>query len=161
MLSRLTSLIPGSTSWPRFVKNKSEQFESRVCMVKIKPSKCIFFQGMQNSIIPIVVAHGEGRTVYKNTRAIGKACLNFKLCYGNDATDEDYPLNPNGSVAGECGFSSDDGRVLIMMPHPERVVRRVTNTWLHSEVLKDGEEFGPWMEMFYNARRWVETVAER
>jgi phosphoribosylformylglycinamidine synthase len=148
MLSTLKDVIPGCASWPRFVRNRSKQFEARVCMVQVMETNSLFLKDMQGSRLPVAVAHGEGRV-----EGGGDGCLRYVDGRGHVADQEAYPLNPNGSLGGLTGFSSDDGRVLIMMPHPERVVRLIANTWQHPR--NSVGEDGPWMQLFYNARKWV------
>jgi len=151
MLSNLKELIPGAAHWPHFVRNRSEQFEARVAMVEVLESPSILLQGMQGSRMPIAVAHGEGRAEYRgDARPDRGVSLRFVDNRGNVA--ERYPANPNGSPGGITGLTSDDGRVTIMMPHPERVIRTVQNSW-HPD---DWGEDGPWMRLFRNARLWVD-----
>lgn len=148
MLSHLDKLIPGANHWPRFLRNQSEQFEARLNLVEIMPSPSIFLNDMAGSRLPIATSHGEGRAVFESGEDhIGaKIALRYVDNYG--AVTECYPANPNGSIAGVCGVSSSDGRVTLMMPHPERVARTVQNSWHPHEW---GEE-GPWLRMFRNAR---------
>ncbi|MBX9704808.1 MAG: phosphoribosylformylglycinamidine synthase subunit PurQ, partial [Gammaproteobacteria bacterium] len=146
MLSQLKDLIPGAEHWPRFIRNASEQFEARVVMVEVLPSPSIFFNEMAGSQFPIPVAHGEGLTSYAVQEL---ATLRFIDHHGN--ATERYPYNPNGSAHGITGVTSRDGRATIMMPHPERAFRAVTNSW-HPE---DWQEDGPTLRLFRNARAWV------
>lgn len=156
MLSNLHELIPGADLWPHFVRNQSEQFEARVAMVEVQESKSIFLQGMQGSRMPIAIAHGEGRAEFKdaahlaNMQGAGNVALRYVDNYGK--VTETYPANPNGSPEGISGVTTDDGRVTIMMPHPERVFRAVTNSWAPDS----WDEDGAWMRMFRNARVWVD-----
>ncbi len=151
MMSQLQSLIPGTEHWPRFERNESEQFEARVATVEIYQSPSLFFTDMVGSRIPVALAHGEGRAVFDSTAQAKAApvCLGYVDNLG--AMTEQYPLNPNGSPFGITGLCSDDGRVTIMMPHPERVFRTVTNSWAPPE----WGENGPWLRMFENARIWL------
>ncbi|VAW54301.1 Phosphoribosylformylglycinamidine synthase, synthetase subunit / Phosphoribosylformylglycinamidine synthase, glutamine amidotransferase subunit, partial [hydrothermal vent metagenome] len=148
MMANLKSLIPGAQHWPHFVRNNSEQFEGRFSLVEVMQSPSILMQGMAGSIMPIAVAHGEGRAEYKSAeqRQSAKSLLRF-VNHDGQAT-ETYPLNPNGSPEGLSGFCNDDGRVTIMMPHPERVFRAVQHSWHPDEWQEDS----PWMRMFRNAR---------
>jgi phosphoribosylformylglycinamidine synthase len=148
MMSHLQALIPGSEHWPRFLRNESEQFEARLSLVEVMASPSIFLAGMEGSRLPIASSHGEGRAVFadENARSGAKIALRYVDNYGRPA--ERYPANPNGSVGGVCGLTSDDGRVTIMMPHPERVARTIQNSWHPLE----WEEDGPWMRLFRNAR---------
>ncbi|MDN3648526.1 phosphoribosylformylglycinamidine synthase [Reinekea marina] len=155
MLSNLRSIIDGTDHWPHFVRNESEQFEARVAMVEVPESPSIFLTGMAGSKMPIAVAHGEGRAEYKDeahqnlAAQSGLVALQYVDNYGK--VTEQYPANPNGSALGMNGFTTPDGRITIMMPHPERVFRSVTNSWA-PEVW---DEDGAWIRMFRNARAWV------
>ena len=152
MLSTLKEIIPGTEHWPRFVRNRSERFEARVSLVEIQKNPSIFFEGMQGSRMPIAVSHGEGRAEFASPEAMalaeasGTIALRYVNGQGEIATK--YPQNPNGSPNALSGICSTDGRVTIMMPHPERVFRTVANSW-HPDSW--GED-SPWMRMFRNAR---------
>ncbi|CAM3693273.1 phosphoribosylformylglycinamidine synthase [Parendozoicomonas haliclonae] len=156
MLSTMHELIPGTEHWPRFVRNRSEQFEARLSMVEIQKSPSILLQGMEGARIPVAVAHGEGQVEFASdgdlsevTRA-GTIAMRFVDNAGQ--VTERYPYNPNGSAEGITGLTSRDGRVTIMMPHPERVFRTVQNSWHPDEWQEDA----PWMRMFRNARVWID-----
>lgn len=155
MLSNLKSLIPGAEHWPHFVTNQSERFEARVAMVEVADSPSVFLSGMQGSRMPIAVSHGEGRAEFKLDNQISmlknesQIALRFVDNYGRVTSE--YPANPNGSEQGVTGLTSLDGRSTIMMPHPERVFRTVSNSWRPDEWKEDG----PWMRMFRNARVFV------
>jgi phosphoribosylformylglycinamidine synthase len=155
MMSNLKEIIPGSEAWPRFVQNKSERFEARFSLVEIQESPSVLFKGMTGSVMPIAVSHGEGRTEFSSDEAIdaannsGTVSMRYVNNYG-DVT-ETYPANPNGSVDGITSLTTTDGRVTIMMPHPERVFRTVANSW-HPDSW--GED-SPWVRMFRNARKFV------
>ncbi len=153
MLSNLKAIIPGTAHWPHFVTNRSERFEARFSMVQVEPTSSLFLQGMQGSVIPIAVSHGEGRAEFSSQLDIEKVqaqvCMRY-VDYQGQVT-EHYPSNPNGSPDGITGLCSEDGRVTIMMPHPERVFRTVANSW-HPD---NWQEDGPWMRMFRNARVYI------
>ena len=153
MLSNLQQWIPGAEHWPHFVRNRSEQFEARFVSVEVVDSPSVLLDGMTGSRLPIVVAHGEGRAEFRDqahlTAGRGKTALRYVENSGGVA--ERYPANPNGSPLGITGLTTDDGRVTVMMPHPERVIRSVQYSWLPDGW---GEE-GPWLQLFRNARRWV------
>jgi phosphoribosylformylglycinamidine synthase len=155
MFSRLSGLIPGAAAWPAFLRNRSEQFEARLIMTEVCASSSLFFGGMAGSRLPIAVAHGEGRAVFRDQGAARRAlddgliCLRFVDTRGNTA--ERYPENPNGSALGITGLTTPDGRATILMPHPERVFRTVQHSW-HPP---DWGEDGPWLRMFRNARAWL------
>ena len=155
MMSNLHSIIPGSDHWPRFVQNQSERYEGRFVSVKIESSPSILFKGMEGSVIPIAVAHGEGYAEFKDAAASDRCdksgFVAARFVDNHHAPTEDYPLNPNGSPLGITALSSTTGRVTIMMPHPERVFRTAAMSW-HPETW--GED-SPWMKLFYNARAWV------
>ncbi len=151
MMGALKGLIPGAEAWPRFERNKVEQFEARFTMVELPASPSLFFAGMAGSRLPVVVAHGEGQAVFDS--AGQQAAVRVAMRYLDNAgqPSEVYPYNPNGSPAGITGVTTADGRFTIMMPHPERVFRTVQMSW-HPENL--GED-SPWLRMFGNARKWV------
>jgi phosphoribosylformylglycinamidine synthase len=153
MLSALKELIPGAGAWPRFVRNRSEQFEARLSLVEVCESPSLFFDGMAGSLLPIAVSHGEGRAEFASAtglaRAAGLAVIRFVDNHGRVATR--YPANPNGSPGGLAGLTTTDGRVTVTMPHPERVFRSVQNSWRP----RDAGEYSGWMRMFGNARRWL------
>lgn len=155
MLSNLRSLIPGTDHWPHFVQNRSERYEGRLVSVKIEKSPSIFFQGMEGGVLPIAVAHGEGRAEFSSPAA-ADACnasglVAARFVDNRHHATEAYPLNPNGSPFGITSLTSEDGRATILMPHPERVFR---STQL-SYAPKDWGEDSPWMRMFRNARTFV------
>ena len=156
MMSNLSELIPGSELWPHFVRNRSEQFEARVAMVQVQESNSIFLQGMAGSRMPIAIAHGEGHAEFASEEAMLQADLSgavaLRFVDNHGKVTENYPANPNGSPRGITGLTSRDGRVTIMMPHPERVFRAVQNSW-HPE---EWSEDAPWLRMFRNARVWVD-----
>jgi len=155
MLSNLHELIPGADHWPHFVRNQSEQFEARVAMVEVQKSDSIMLAGMEGSRMPIAVAHGEGHAEFANEadlEAVNKnATVALRYVDNFGLTTEAYPANPNGSVQGITGLTAANGRVTIMMPHPERVFRAVQNSYQPDEWSEDGA----WMRMFRNARKWV------
>ncbi len=156
MISTLKDLIPGADHWPHFVRNRSEQFEGRVSLIKVEPSPSILMSGMAGSHMPIAVAHGEGRAVFPSDEAVARceATNTIILRYvENDLSHAmAYPANPNGSTNSIAGLTSLDGRATIMMPHPERVYRTVQNSW---EPQGWGED-GGWLRLFRNARHWLQ-----
>ncbi len=150
MLSGLKELIDGAEHWPAFKRNISEQFEARVAMVEVQESPSILLKGMAGSQIPVVIAHGEGRTEFSHSeQEKALVALNYIDNNGNKTTD--FPMNPNGSPEGITGLTTLDGRFTIMMPHPERCFRTQQNSWHPS----DWDEDGAWLRMFRNARVWV------
>jgi len=153
MLSNLKSLIPGAQHWPHFVRNRSEQFEARFVMVEVEQSASILLEGMAGSRIPIAVAHGEGRAEFADADQLAAVSPLIAVRYieNNGEVALRYPANPNGSPQGITGLNSSDGRVTIMMPHPERVVRAVQNSWHPDDWIEDA----PWRRLFRNARRWL------
>jgi len=155
MLAGLKELIPGASDWPRFVRNASEQFEARFVQLEILDSSSVLFAGMAGSILPIAVAHGEGRVEFGDVGAEemhSRGLVAARYVDGFGAATERYPANPNGSPLGITALTSTDGRATIMMPHPERVFRTVTNSW---HPARWGED-GPWLRLFRNARVWVD-----
>jgi phosphoribosylformylglycinamidine synthase len=156
MVSLLKDLIPGASAWPRFVRNRSEQFEARTTLVQAADSNSVFFAGMTGSVFPIAVAHGEGQAEFRSTadlqtlQAAGGLALRYVDNRGEST--EHYPQNPNGSPLGIAGLCSADGRATIMMPHPERVFRAVQNSWRP----QDWQEDAPTLRLFRNARVWLD-----
>jgi len=151
MMANLKDLIPGAEHWPHFVRNNSEQFEGRFSLVEVLDSPSILLQGMAGSRMPIAVAHGEGRAEYRDEAHIKSVISTLRYVDNHGAATETYPANPNGSPLGNTGFTTSDGRVTIMMPHPERVFRAVQNSWYPGE----WREHGAWMRLFGNARKWI------
>lgn len=150
MLSQLKALIPGAAHWPRFLRNRSEQYEARLAQVEILPSPSILLAGMAGSRLPVVVAHGEGRADFQDADP-ARAHVTLRFVDGEGRVAERYPQNPNGSPGGITGLCSDDGRVTIMMPHPERVFRSVQMSWHPPHWGEDS----PWLRLFRNARAWL------
>ena len=155
MFAALKSLIPGAQSWPRFVRNRSEQYEARLSLVRVAPCRSVLLAGMQGSVLPIAVAHGEGQAEFAlGSSAAGllsEELVPLQYVDHRDQPTEKYPLNPNGSALGIAGLCSLDGRVTALMPHPERVYRSVQNSWAPEEWGEDGG----WMRLFRNARVFV------
>ncbi len=155
MMSGLKSLIPGADHWPDFVRNLSEQFEARVALVQVQESPSILMQGMAGSHMPVAVAHGEGRAAFSDAAhqqaLMDSNTISLQYIDNQLAVTEQYPANPNGSPMGIGGLTTSDGRVTIMMPHPERVFRAVQNSWQPEE----WDEDGAWMRLFRNGRVWV------
>jgi phosphoribosylformylglycinamidine synthase len=151
MMSALRELVPGAESWPRFVKNRSEQFEARLALVEIPKSPSLFFEGMAGSRIPVATAHGEGRALFGRDQSPEGAIVAMRFVDHRGAPAERYPDNVNGSPLGIAGVTTRDGRFTILMPHPERVFRSVQMSW-HPDGW--GED-SPWMRLFRNARRRV------
>jgi phosphoribosylformylglycinamidine synthase len=151
MMSNLKSMIPGAHAWPKFTRNKSEQFEARFGMVEVLDSPSIFFAGMAGTQAPIAIAHGEGFADFSQTGDIGAVAKALRYVDNRGEATEVYPFNPNGSPQGITAVTTPDGRFTVMMPHAERVFRTVQQSW-HPEAW--GED-SPWMRMFRNARKWV------
>jgi phosphoribosylformylglycinamidine synthase len=154
MFAALKEIIPGASHWPRFVRNRSEQFEGRFSLVEVLDSPSLFFRGMAGSRLPIAVAHGEGYAEFGDgdmARCIDDKLVAMRFVDNSGRATERYPANPNGSPAGITSLTTADGRFTALMPHPERVFRTVQNSW-HPD---DWREDGGWMRMFRNARAWV------
>jgi phosphoribosylformylglycinamidine synthase len=151
MLAQLKALVPGAAHWPRFLRNRSEQFEGRLSQVEVLESPSLFFRGMAGSRIPVVVSHGEGRASFDAPEHQDQARVVLLFVDGQGLPASRYPANPNGSPAGITGLTSDDGRSTLLMPHPERVHRSVQMSWHPAE----WGEPSPWMQLFHNARAWV------
>ena len=152
MLGELKALVPGAERWPRFVGNRSERFEARTVQVRINDVPSPWLAGMAGALLPVPVAHGEGRAEFdagvgfKDLAASGAVALQYVDTQGTPT--ERYPRNPNGSAQGLAGVTGADGRALVLMPHPERVFRAVQNSWTDAAWGEDG----PWLRLFRNAR---------
>jgi phosphoribosylformylglycinamidine synthase len=155
MLSALKELIPGTDGWPRFVRNRSEQYEARVTLLKVPRSNSVLLSGMHGSVLPIAVAHGEGYAEFGSHLTPGELLedgrVTLQYVDTRDEPTELYPFNPNGSPVGVAGVCSADGRVTSVMPHPERVFRTVQNSWAPEAWSEDGG----WMRLFQNARAFL------
>ena len=154
MLSQLAPLIPGAEAWPRFHRNTSEMFEARAVNVRVEKSNSVLLQDMEGSILPIAVAHGEGRVVAPESsiaalNAGNQVILRYVDSQGNPT--QHYPMNPNGSPEAISGVTSTDGRATIMMPHPERNFRALQHSWKP----EDWDQDGAWLRMFRNARQFI------
>jgi phosphoribosylformylglycinamidine synthase len=156
MMSNLHQLIPGSDHWPRFVQNRSERFEARLVGVRIESTPSVLFRGMEGSVLPIVVSHGEGFAEFADgaaaRRCDASGLVAARYVDGRGEPTEHYPLNPNGSARGMTAFTTTSGRVTILMPHPERSHRNVNLSWRPPAWTADES---PWMQLFHNARTWV------
>lgn len=173
-------LIPGAEAWPTFgmspykyftfwrsitnpviVENASSQFEGRVSMVTIedKSANSVFFSGMTGSSLPIVVSHGEGRAEFASDGDLpslnGNGLIPLRYIDNYGQVTEQYPSNPNGSPQGIAGVKSRDGRVVAMMPHPERTIMADVGSWKPEDQLAEWGQYGPWFQLFLNARKWV------
>jgi phosphoribosylformylglycinamidine synthase len=155
MLAALKELIPGAENWPTFLKNTSEQFEGRVALTKINKTPSIFFKDMAGSVLPIPVAHGEGRVQFANgaqaKQALQQNLVAMQYVDNNHKITETYPANPNGSTQGITSLTTPDGRATILMPHPERAFLTQQLSWHPADWPKDS----PWLRLFQNARTWA------
>jgi len=155
VLSALAEIIPGADHWPRFAANRSQQFEARLSLVEIAESPSIFFTGMAGTRLPVATAHGEGRAVFaESDGTAAPVAVRYVDGYGRPA--QRYPDNPNGSPDGVTGLCSTDGRVTILMPHPERLLRVENFSWAPPEWREEWSGGSPWMRMFQNAKEWVD-----
>jgi len=155
MFAALRAIIPGTEHWPRFQRNRSEQYEARFSLVEVLPSPSVVLDGMAGSILPVAVAHGEGRAEFESAAA-AEACassglVGFRYVTHDRRVATTYPANPSGSPFGLAALTNTDGRVTITMPHPERSVRYVQNSWRPRE----SGEWSGWMRLFRNARRFA------
>ncbi|KAK0485637.1 CobB/CobQ-like glutamine amidotransferase domain-containing protein [Armillaria novae-zelandiae] len=165
-LSHLRSIIPGAQDWPDFNPNRSERFEGRTVTVEIVANECtaasVFLREMQGSRLSVAVAHGEGRAAFSSDdqrRAVeGEGLIAVRYVDSKGAPTERYPLNPNGSPGGITGVQTPDGRVLALMPHPERVVALESNSWYPASFRKEWHRSGPWFRLFQSARKWCAEV---
>jgi phosphoribosylformylglycinamidine synthase len=155
MFAALKSIIPGTTHWPRFVKNRSEQHEARFSLVEVLQSPSVLLAGMEGSVLPVAVSHGEGRAEFASPAAAA-ACaasglVGVRYLHHDRSVATTYPANPSGTPFGLAALCNEDGRVTITMPHPERSFRYAQNSW-HP---RDVGEYSGWTRLFRNARRFV------
>ena len=161
-MSNLREIIPGAENWPDLKQNKSGRFEGRVCMVEVIETdvtkNSVFLSDMAGSKLPIAVAHGEGRVSFSDVTQkeglVSQGLVAIRYVDSTGVPTELYPLNPNGSPDGITGLQTPDGRVLALMPHPERVVTLESNSWYPPEFKDSWKGVGPWFRIFQNARRW-------
>ena len=155
MLSNLKQIIPDAGHWPSFKRNLSDQFEARLAQVKIEKTNSVLLENMEGWMVPVASAHGEGRASFEDNDLIELQANNqvaMRFADSDGESSEIYPINPNGSPQGITGITAANGRITIMMPHPERVFRKHQMSW-HN---KDWQEFSPWMQIFVNARKFSE-----
>ena len=162
MLTRIAELIPGTKHWPLFLENKSQQFEGRMSMVRIQDNSktpSVFLHGMNGSALPIIVSHGEGRADFRSQQDLeamnAEGLIPIRYTENRGSVTTRYPFNPNGSPEGVAAVRSLDGRVLAMMPHPERTIVPDVGSYIPPGKQEEWGEFGPWVRMFRSARRWV------
>jgi phosphoribosylformylglycinamidine synthase len=156
MLSQLKPIIPGAGHWPHFLRNRSEQYESRLALLEVLESPSLFLQGMAGSRLPVAVAHGEGRARFENADDAAAARVSLRYVEGDGSSASSYPANPNGSHDTIAGLTSDDGRVTILMPHPERTLRMANFSWAPPEWTgAQAPDDSPWLRIFRNARTWI------
>lgn len=151
MLAQLKAIIPGAAHWPVLSRNASEQYEARLVQVEVGESASVFLRGMGGSRIPVIVAHGEGRMQFANALDQSSVAVAARYVDGHGRVADTFPANPNGSPEGIAGVASDDGRVTLLMPHPERTLAAVNFSWHPA----DWGDASPWARMFQNARVWV------
>jgi phosphoribosylformylglycinamidine synthase len=156
MLAALRSIIPGADHWPRFVRNRSDQFEARLSLVRVESSASILLRGMEGSRLPIATSHGEGRAIFDSDEhfdACDSSLVTARFVDNYGQITQQYPANPNGSPRGVAGLTNSDGRFTLLMPHPERLFRTVQHSWHPAEWAEEG----PWQRMFNNAREWLDS----
>lgn len=158
VLTELNHIIPGAEHWPLLLPNRSTSFEARLVMVEVTPSGSIFTEGLDTELLPVVVAHGEGRAKFRSKKSLKKlrqhGQIMLRYAMNNGEATMKYPANPNGSEYAVAAISNLDGRIAAMMPHPERAFRTVQFSWAPSH----WGEYSPWMEVFRNARRWLDSA---
>ena len=154
MMALLNELIPGSDGWPKFLRNTSEKFESRLIQLKVEKNNSIFFNNMEGSVMTVPVSHGEGRTTLsiEESETMIKSGL-VPITYADDEglSTENYPQNPNGSLLGIAGVTNKKGNITIMMPHPERSFLTSQNSWAPDS----WDKYSPWIQFFLNAKNFL------
>lgn len=154
MVAGLGTLIPGATGWPTLLENASERFEARVSSLLIEDSPSVLFAGMAGSVLAVPVAHGEGRMEFGPA---GPGAASARYVDNHGKPTQAYPANPNGSPGAVAAVTSDDGRVTLIMPHPERAFLTQQRSWLPVGAGQAGGDdgYGPWLRLFQNARGWL------
>ncbi len=152
MFAELADIIPGAEAWPRFTTNRSERFEARLAMVEVLESPSLFFQGMAGARLPIAVAHGEGYPDFARRGDEQTVIRAMRFVDNHGRPTERYPFNPNGGAGGLTAVTTADGRFTALMPHPERVFRNIQMSWTAG----DPAAHSPWMQIWHNARKWVD-----
>jgi phosphoribosylformylglycinamidine synthase len=135
--------------------NDSGKFEDRWVYLEPQTEKCIFIERGRRIYLPI--AHGEGKFVTKDKSTLDKLKSDRHIAFkyvDSSGNEGDYPINPNGSTASIAGLTDATGRVLGLMPHPERHVRGTQHP--HWPRLKDRQN-GDGMTIFTNAVRFVQA----
>ena len=151
MMAQLKDIIPGAEHWPRFLRNRGEQYEARLALLEVAQSPSLFLQDMAGARIPVAVAHGEGRAAFADEADAKQALVALRYIDGEGKPAALYPANPNGSPDAIAGLTTRDGRATILMPHPERTLRTANYSWAP----RNWPDDGPWMRIFRNARKWV------
>ncbi|MEY3519062.1 MAG: hypothetical protein RLZ89_1922, partial [Pseudomonadota bacterium] len=154
MFAELVQIIPGAAHWPRFTHNQSERFEARLAMVEVLDSPSLFFKGMAGARAPIAVAHGEGFANFSQQGDAAQVLAAMRFVDNHGRATQAYPFNPNGSPEGLTAVTTADGRFTAMMPHPERVFRKLQFSYYPSDV-QEGSDFSLWMGLWRNARAWI------
>ncbi|MEY4443515.1 MAG: Phosphoribosylformylglycinamidine synthase, partial [Pseudomonadota bacterium] len=155
MFAELATIIPGAEAWPRFTTNRSERFEARFSQVEVLKSPSLFFDGLAGSRLPIAVSHGEGQANFTQRGSQATVIAAMRFVDDQGVPTEVYPFNPNGSPGGLTAVTTADGRFTAMMPHPERVFRRLQMSWVDPSLPADPQGLSPWIRLWRNARRWV------
>jgi len=155
MFAELATIIPGAEAWPRFTTNRSERFEARFSQVEVLKSPSLFFDGLAGSRLPIAVSHGEGQANFTQRGSQATVIAAMRFVDDQGVPTEVYPFNPNGSPGGLTAVTTADGRFTAMMPHPERVFRRLQMSWVDPSLPGDPQGLSPWIRLWRNARRWV------
>ena len=155
MFAELATIIPGAEAWPRFITNRSERFEARFSQVEVLKSPSLFFDGLAGSRLPIAVSHGEGQANFSQRGSAAQVIAAMRFVDAQGEPTEVYPFNPNGSPGGVTAVTTADGRFTAMMPHPERVFRRLQMSWVDPSLPADPQGLSPWIRLWRNARRWV------
>lgn len=139
-----TGLLPGlvngdaaSSEQPVTITyNDSGKFEDRWVYLEPVSNRCIFIE--QGRRIALPIAHGEGKVVFKDEQTRRNINENNFIAFkyvDKDGKVDDFPVNPNGSTDAIAGLTDATGRVLGLMPHPERFVRNTQHP--HWTRLKD------------------------
>jgi phosphoribosylformylglycinamidine synthase subunit PurQ / glutaminase len=132
--------------------NDSGRYEDRWVKLKTMGAKCVFLKGIERMYLP--VAHAEGKFVVRDEEMLrqldraGQLALRYTSQQANGGGPVKFPDNPNGSQADVAGLCDSTGRVLGLMPHPERHIDPTQHPrWTRDE----GKSTGDGLQVFINA----------
>jgi phosphoribosylformylglycinamidine (FGAM) synthase-like amidotransferase family enzyme len=152
-----TGILPGNGGFRQedvtIACNDSGKYEDRWVYLAPQTNRCVFLE--PERLIYVPVAHGEGKIIARDydtlQKLVSEGYVAFKYVDEN-GQEGPYPINPNGSMGSIAGLTDSTGRILGLMPHPERFVRRTQ----HPHWSRLGEDLDPdGIKIFRNAVRYI------